>query len=170
VDAELNSRTTAIGLARYAKDYLEAAIVVNREMGKEKDYAHVSPMPAYFLLSHGIELTLKAYLRHVGLSVEDLRKVGHDLKALHAKACEMGLECLYKLTAQDAEAFDLLVSVNEYHQLRYIQTGFKTFPLWGAAEPLAVRLHQAVAPKVGYKSLTVAYADGCLTLRHPRLF
>jgi hypothetical protein len=157
MDAELNAKTTAIGLARYAKEYLEAAIVVDQEMGKEKAYAHVSPMPAYFLVSHGIELTLKAFLRHVGLSVEDLRKVGHDLKALHAKACELGLENLYKMTPADSEAFELLVAVNEFHQLRYIQTGFKTFPLWGAVEPLAVRLHQAVAPAVGYESLNISY-------------
>jgi hypothetical protein len=157
MDADLNSRTTAVGLARYAKEYLEAAIVVDQEMSKEKAYARISPMPAYFLLAHGIDLTLKAYLRHVGLTVEDLRKAGHDLKALHAKACELGLEDLHKLTAQDVEAFDLLVAANEFHQLRYIQTGAKTFPLWGAAEPLAVRLHQAIGPAVGYESLTIKY-------------
>lgn len=157
MDPERNSRTTAIGLARYAKEYLEAAIVVDQEMGKRKEYTSISPIPAYFLLTHGLELTLKAYLRHAGLTVEELGKIGHDLKALYAKACELGLGDLYQMTAEDAEAFDLLVAVNEFHQLRYIQTGFKTFPLWSGAEPLAVRLHQAVAPKVGYESLTTSY-------------
>lgn len=38
MDAERNSRTTAIGLARYAKEYLEAAIVVDREMGKDEAF------------------------------------------------------------------------------------------------------------------------------------
>lgn len=159
MDAERNSKTTAIGLARYAKEYLEAAIVVDKEMGKETTFARVSPMPAYFLLTHGIELTLKSYLRHVGLTVEQLgaRNLGHNLKALLARACELGLTDLYQLTAEDAEAFELLVALNEFHQLRYIQSGFKTFPLWGVAEPFAVRLHQAVAPKVGYESLTISY-------------
>lgn len=157
MDAERNSRTTAIGLARYAKEYLEAAIVVDQEMGSKKKHVTISPIPAYFLLTHGLELTLKAFLRHSGLSVEDLSKVGHNLKALYAKARELGLDDLYQMTKEDAEAFELLVEVNEFHQLRYIQTGFKTFPLWGVAEPFAVRLHQAVAPKVGYESLTIAY-------------
>lgn len=157
MDAERNSRTTAIGLARYAKEYLEAAIVVDQEMGSKKEHVTISPIPAYFLLTHGLELTLKAFLRHSGLSVEDLLKVGHNLKALYAKARELGLDGLYQMTKEDAEAFELLVEVNEFHQLRYIQTGFKTFPLWGVAEPFAVRLHQAVAPKVGYESLTIAY-------------
>lgn len=157
MDVELNSRTTAIGLARFAKDYLEAALVVDQELGKRKEYATVSPVPAYFLLTHGIELTLKAYLRHTGLSVEDILKVGHNLKALYAISREHGLDDLYQMTAEDAAAFELLIEVNEFHQLRYIKTGFKTFPLWGVAEPLAVRLHQAVAPKVGYESLTILY-------------
>lgn len=156
MDAERNSRTTAVGLARYAKEYLEAAIVVNQELGKDKAFTHVSPMPAHFLLTHGIELTLKAYLRHAGLTVEQLgaRDLSHGLKALYARACELGLGDLYQMTAEDAEALELLVAVNEFHQLRYIQTGLKTFPLWGVAEPLAIRLHQAVAPAVGYESLT----------------
>ena len=159
MDADRNSKTTAIGLARYAKDYLEAAIVVDQELGKGKKYWHISPMPAYFLLTHGLELTLKAYLRHQGLSVEQIstRELGHDLKALYTKACELGLNDLYQLTADDSSAFELLIEVNEFHQLRYIQTGFKTFPSWAIVEPFAVRLHQAVAPKVGFKSLTTSY-------------
>ena len=39
-----------------------------------------------FLLSHGIELTVKAYLRHSGLTVEELGKIGHDLQALYAQS------------------------------------------------------------------------------------
>ena len=156
MDVELNSRTTAVGLARFAKEYLEAAIVVDREMGKEKAYPRISPMPAYFLLTHGIELTLKAYLRHTGMFVKELQKVGHDLQSLHTTACELGLQDLHKLSASDAEAFSLLAAANEFHQLRYIQTGFKRFPEWSQAEHLAVRLHQAIAPKVGYKSFSLA--------------
>lgn len=157
MDSERNSRTTAIGLARYAKEYLEAAIVVDQGMGSRKKYATISPIPAYFLLTHGLELTFKAYLRHAGLTVDELGKIGHNLPALYAQARERGLDDLYLLTAEDTEAFELLVALNVFHQLRYIETGFKTFPLWSTAEPLAVRLHQAVAPKVGYESMKVSY-------------
>jgi hypothetical protein len=159
VDPERNSRTTAIGLARYAKEYLEAAIVVDQGMGSRKEYAVVSPIPAYFLLTHALELTFKAYLRHVGLTVEELwaKGLGHDLNALYERARELGLDALYQMTAEDSAAFELLVAVNAFHQLRYIETGFKTFPLWSVAEPLAVRLHQAVAPEVGYESLKISY-------------
>lgn len=157
MDPDRNNRTTAIGLAHYAKEYLEAAIAVNQAMGTKKKHATVSPVPAYFLLSHGIELTFKAYLRHSGLTVEELGKIGHDLPALYARSRKLGLDNLYQLTADDTNAFELLVAVNVFHQLRYIETGFKTFPLWIDVEPLAVQLHQAVAPKVGFESLKISY-------------
>ena len=127
MDAERNSRTTAIGLARYAKEYLEAAIVVDQEMGKRAAFIRVSPIPAYFLLTHGIELTLKAYLRFAGLAVEQLgaRDLGHDLKALYAKACELGLGDLYQMTAEDAEALELLAAVNEFTNCAISRLGLK---------------------------------------------
>lgn len=158
-DEERNARTTALGLARYALEYLEAALVVDEHLGQRPKYVHVSPIPAYFLLTHALELTLKAFLRGKGLSVDEIssRALGHDLLALHTKALELGLPELYQLTEEDASALQLLADLNERHQLRYIETGAKTFPSWAIAEPLAVRLHQAVAPFVGLESLTVAY-------------
>jgi len=78
------------------------------------------------------------------------------LDALYARACELGLGDLYQMTPEDTGALELLAAVNEFHPLRYLQTGLKTFPVWGVAEPFAVRLHQAVATKVGYESLTAA--------------
>ena len=158
MDLERNSRTTAIGLARYAKEYIDAALVVDIEMGKGDEYAFVSPIPAYFLLVHGIELTFKSYLRHEGLTVEQLEKraLGHDLAALHAKANDLGLKAFFALTASDVEAFKMLIELNENHQLRYIQTGWKRFPSWAIASPLAIRLHQAVAALMGAKSFTMS--------------
>jgi hypothetical protein len=44
--------------------------MVNGAMGAQKVYARVSHIPAYFLLTHALELTHKAYLRHVGMTVE----------------------------------------------------------------------------------------------------
>ena len=55
---------------------------------------------------------------------------GHNLKALCAIAREYALDNIYTLTNEDAWAFEKLVEVNEFHQLRYVGTRFKTFPLW----------------------------------------
>jgi len=158
-DEERNSRTTALGLARYARDYLEAALVVDEHLGKRPRYLRVAPIPAYFLLTHALELTLKAYLRAGGLTVEELsaRPLGHDLRALYSKACDLGLPALYQLTEEDSSALHLLAELNEGHQLRYVEAGAKTFPSWAIAEPFVVRLHQAVAPTIGLESLAIAY-------------
>lgn len=155
----LDNRTTAIGLARYAKEYLEAAIVVDEELGVKRSASHISPIPAYFLLTHAIELTLKAYLRGAGLAVRQLQGVGHDLDALLAKANELGLGDCHTFTADDNEAFSLLVAANGQHRFRYIQTGATQLPFWSVAAPLAIRLHKSVAPKVGYKSLSISFPE-----------
>lgn len=148
-------RTTAIGLARYAYDYLHAAMVVETN---DPIPSHISPVPAYFLALQGIELTLKAFLRHKGLSVKDLqKKFGHDLHACHRKAKELGLQEVFKELSVDGDAMRMLVGLNDQQGLRYIKTGVKHFPLWSIVEPLAVRLHQAVAPLVGFKSFDKTY-------------
>ena len=149
-------RTTAIGLARYAYEYIEAAMLVERSGSTP---TNISPIPAYFLALHGIELTLKSYLRHKGLTAKELRgmKYGHDLHSCHKKAKELGLHLVFKEQPSDADAMRMLVGLNEHQGLRYIKTGMKQFPHWSIVESLAVRLHQSVAPKIGYQSFTITY-------------
>jgi hypothetical protein len=149
-------RTTAIGLARYAHEYIDAAMLVERN---DPTPTHISPIPAYFLIQHGIELTLKAYLRHKGLTVKELRggKYGHDLHACHKMAKQLGLNSVFNERPSDADAMRMLVGLNEHQGLRYIKTGLKHFPLWSLVGPLAVRLHQAVALEIGYKSPSIEY-------------
>lgn len=145
-------RTSAVGLARYAFDYLEAALVVDERLGRGTEYSRIAPVPAYFLLSHSIELTLKAYLRHCGITVDKLasRKYGHNLQVCFDQSIELGLGTIFRPFAADANILGTLVQMNAGHQLRYIQTGTKTFTYWRPAESFAVRLHQAVSPHVGF--------------------
>lgn len=152
-------RQTAVGLARYAYDYIEAAMLLDERAAEKNPGNQISSIPAYFLALHGIELTLKSYLRHRGVTVKELRgqKYGHDLHACHRKAKELALLSIFKEHQNDVDAMWMLVGLNEHQGLRYIKTGMKHFPLWSLVEPLAVRLHQAVAAEVGYKSFTVSY-------------
>lgn len=156
-----DDRTTAIGLARYACEYIDAALVVDNEYAKNHPGDQISPMPAYFLAYHGIELTLKAYLRKAGLTPPELwsRKYGHDLHACYDKAKELGLLNIFKETNEDLSAMHLLVGLNDRHGLRYIRIGMKQFPLWPIVDSLVVRLHQAVAPAVGYRPFQRRYAQ-----------
>jgi hypothetical protein len=153
-------RTTAVGLARYAYEYIEAAQVVDAHIGAREEYSFVSPIPAYFLASHGIELTLKAFLRHNGVTARQLasRTYGHDLNACFRKAKELDLEDVFKMTQSDLKAMQLLIELNKGMGLRYIRTGPKDFPSWAIVAPFAVRLHQAVAPLVGFKTFTATIA------------
>ncbi|KVF71609.1 hypothetical protein WS75_21825 [Burkholderia sp. FL-7-2-10-S1-D7] len=152
-------RTTATGLARYAYEYIAAAMVLDRTHAEKHPGEQISPIPAYFLAHHGIELTLKAYLRQHGTTVRELgsKKYGHDLHACYRAAKQLDLLRIFDEKQADRNAMELLAGLNDRHGLRYIRTGMKQFPLWSIVEPLAVRLHQAVAPVVGYYSFTKAY-------------
>ena len=156
-----DDRTTAIGLARYAYEYIEAARLVDKELGKQHKHVLISPIPAYFLALHGIELTLKSYLRHHGISPNKLsNKYGHNIRKCYIKAKEdFGLLDIFKENENDLSAIELLIQLNQNMGLRYIQTGAKTFPSWAIVEPLAVRLHQAIAPTVGYKTFDVYFKN-----------
>ena len=155
-----DDRTTAVGLARYAFEYISAARLVDDHAAESKPGIQISPVPAYFLALHGIELTLKSYLRHKGISLRDLRSknlFGHDVHACYRKAKELGLLEHFKEQQADVDAMRLLIDLNDFQGLRYIKTGAKHFPLWSTVEPLAVRLHQAVSPLVGYETFTAAF-------------
>jgi hypothetical protein len=151
-------RTTAIGLARFAFEYIDAAMLVDEAKGEVGLLSQASYTPAYFLAVHGIELCLKSFLLHKGVDVETLSKnYGHNLNKCLIEANARGLKNFFEMNEGDRRAFDLLVELNKEHQLRYIQTGFKTYPLWSIVEPLAVRLHQAIGKEVGYRSFDKHY-------------
>jgi hypothetical protein len=159
--AQDEERTTAHGLARYAFEYITAASLVDEHQGKGKGYEHVSPVPAYFLALHGRELTLKAFLRHHGVSAAHLRSprnFGHDIRACYRKAKELGLHQVIKLTADDMRAMLLPIDLDHHHALRYIRTGLYHYPSWAVVEPLVVRLHKAVAGAIGARSFTKTFS------------
>jgi hypothetical protein len=157
--ADSNSRTTAIGLARFAKEYLEAAILVDAQMGKRKSFGHIQSPPAVFLLAHGLELTLKAYLLHKEMTIDVLgkRPFGHNLKRLRREAKARGLDELYRGKAAELRAVLILDALNVRHQQRYIESGATVSLPWDDAEQYAVRLHQQVAKALGAKTLTRTY-------------
>jgi hypothetical protein len=142
-----DDRATAIGLSRYAYEYIDAARTVAEQHNMKLVAESLPTMPAYFLAMHGIELTFKAYLRHSGVSASELstKRYGHDLHACYRKAKEFGLLAQFKVGKDDLLAMGLLINLNQSHGLRYIQIGPKRFPSWGIVERFAVRLHQAVA-------------------------
>lgn len=155
-----DDRTTAIGLARYAFEYIEAALVVDDHMGQRKEFKVVAPIPALYLAGHGIELSLKAYLRHHGVSVRKLQKLGHDLDRCYRRAIELGLHKIFKPHIAEEGALELLNGLYAAKELEYIRTGMKHFPTFALVSRLAVRLHNAAAPHVGFnKTLPITFPE-----------
>ncbi|MBU2262804.1 MAG: hypothetical protein KKF02_12905 [Proteobacteria bacterium] len=114
-------RLTSRGLWRYAIEYTEAAEHLN-----SLDRASFL-IPAYYLVTHGIELGFKAFRAH-GYSVENLRKMGHDLKRLVKTANKEGLPEVAPCSKEFLAAIDLINSYYKQKQLEYIQTGSKQYP------------------------------------------
>ena len=153
-----DQRTTAIGLSRYAYEYIEAALLVDEKIGSQPGYEIVSPTPALYLAGHGIELSLKSYLMHEGATIRDLRRLGHDLHSALRKAKELGLYEVIRLTQAEEGALELLNDLYRAKELEYIRTGLKHFPLFALVEKAAIRLHNAVSLHVGFGvTLPVAF-------------
>jgi hypothetical protein len=104
-------------------------------------------LPAYFLLGRSIELSLKAFLLHSGVHIDELRKrgLGHNLRALLSTAREKGLEKHIALESIDSGVIDLLSYDYAEKRLEYRVTGGTYYlPLlpetWGIARKLAYEL------------------------------
>ncbi len=133
-----DERTTATGLWMFAETYLQAGKHL-AETGAD----HLRfDAPIYFLYSHAIELTLKAYLRSKGATVSKLRRMGHALPALLERAGAQGLD-QGRLGENIASLIALLDVYNQDHEFRYIRTGAKRLPEIKALHDVAARLLSA---------------------------
>lgn len=142
-----DERTTAIGLARYARDYYRAAKAVDDDFGHEI----IAPSPVLFLVAHSIELGLKAYLRHRGFSLKKTINLGHNLKKCWWEAVEQGVREHVELTEADLENLGLISELHSSGVLRYIQIGSKTYPVFGPLQELTEKILDGICPLVGYK-------------------
>ncbi|MDZ7805118.1 HEPN domain-containing protein [Thiohalophilus sp.] len=144
-------RTTPIGMARYSADFFEAALAADDKMGMKKGYEITAPVPVMFLVGQSIELILKAYLLHKGVSLRKLRqKYGHVLHRCLRKAKELGLLEIVDLSEEDQEMIEILDELYSSKQLQYIVSGAKTYPVFGPLEAVCRKLITSVGPEVGY--------------------
>ena len=122
VKYETVDRETPLGFWRYASEYTEAAKHLNSQ-----DRASFF-IPSYYLVTHGIELGFKAFLRAHGYSVENLKKMGHDLKKLFKAADKEGLSDVAPCSDEFRTAINLINPFYKKKELEYIKTGFKQYP------------------------------------------
>jgi hypothetical protein len=144
-------RTTSLGTARYAYEFLEAALAVDDVVGHKDGYEIIAPIPVLYLVGHSIELSLKAFLLHKGVSLTELKRgYGHDLHSCMRKAKELQLNGIVEFNQQELGAFEILDKLYSSKQLEYIVTGAKQFPVFGPLQTFAVKLFNAIAPIVGF--------------------
>ena len=148
-----STRTTPIGMARYAREYFDAALAVDNNIGTKKGYEIVAPIPVFYLTAHSIELILKSYLLFKGVELSALRRksYGHNLNKCIKKANKLGLDECVKLDEGENEALLVLNELYRTKELNYIVTGPKVFPIFGPLETLTRKLLDTIAPLVGYK-------------------
>ena len=140
---------TPEGFLKHAQEFWAAAdLVLSKVEGVS--------LPAYFLLGRSIELSLKAFLLHEGMTIATLRRkeYGHNLRALLACAREKGLEQHVEIEPIEAGVIDLLSYDYAEKRLEYrVTKGTYYLPLlpqtWGAARKLAYELESAWIKKAG---------------------
>ncbi|HEY8856178.1 MAG TPA: hypothetical protein VIM43_02330 [Rugosibacter sp.] len=146
------SRTTPIGLCRYACEFMEAALAADEKMGhKKKGSEIIASIPVMFLVGQSIELVLKSFLLSRDVPLRKLRNdYGHNLHRSLRKARELGLFELVVLTDEELNTIELLDHLYSSKQLQYIVTGSKLFPVFGPLQRVALRLLQAIGPEIGF--------------------
>ncbi len=143
------SRTSAEGLARYARDYFDAAVAADDVLGMRPGYEIVAPVPVMFLVAHSIELSLKAYLLFKGKSLSDIKKLSHKLNDCWDEAKIYAVEDHVTLTTDEIDVLNLIHNLHASTELKYIKTGFKNFPMFGPLHKLAKKLMDVICPLVG---------------------
>jgi hypothetical protein len=92
---------------------------------RRKRALHPVQEPQYVLYAHAMELSLKAYLRQVGVSTAKLssRSFGHDIGRLYDEALARGLDPLPEHAEHFKAVTHLTAESNRVHFFRYWNRG-----------------------------------------------
>ena len=112
-------RTSATGLFNFGDSYLAAAHVLL----KAEVECTFPDRPVRFLIYHAAELHLKAFLRASGLTVAEVRKLGHSFSKLISTARSQGL----RIDDVCESAFVFGEDTGDVMDSRYIRTGYRTW-------------------------------------------
>lgn len=135
--------TAAIGSLRMAKEYLSAATRIQAPPRSEIEAFRLRlSWPAYFLVGHAIELSLKGYLLAQGMSTSQLRSraYGHDLSALLAECRRRRMGLRVKLSPNELAGIRALDVVYSAKEFEYVVEGGRHLPPYGLVHTVATRL------------------------------
>jgi hypothetical protein len=161
-NASIGARTSAIGTARFAYDFLSAALHEHARAHHPTD-TDISSAPGLYLIGHGIELTLKAFLLGQGMTPRDLRKLGqngHDLMEAFTEATSRGLDCQLSDEKGEKAALEVLNDRYSVKEFEYVTTGATRWPRFSVLSAVACKLYNSVASSIDYnKTLAVLLPD-----------
>ncbi|CAH9019650.1 hypothetical protein [Candidatus Nitrosacidococcus sp. I8] len=121
-DKDNKQQTTAMGLWTDAERMFRAAKVVSQD----SSLSYSSPM--YFLVGHGIEVALKAYLLTCGYSLKKLKHIGHDLEYALCESVWNDIKNICNLTDEDKLMIDILNPYYKNKHFEYRDKGYKELP------------------------------------------
>jgi len=144
----VNDRSPPISIFLSGEAFLNAARHTHRAYS-DRSLKLRFEMPIFYLYSHAIELTMKAFLRARGVSavkLKDPKRFGHSLQNLWN-------ECLaHELVVDPAPqvviegVVSLLEPYATSYEFRYIRTGLKEFPSLEDVRLAAEKLAAAIRP------------------------
>ena len=113
-----------------AEKFLDAAKSVCKVPVTEKERLTCrASFPAYFLIGHSIELSLKAFLLAKGVESNLLKNIyGHDLAKLISECRRRKLGRQSKLTKNHVKAIKVLGLHYKHKSLEYTEVGTYTLP------------------------------------------
>jgi len=143
-------QTTPLGLLRYGIEYFAAAEAADDAIGDDHGHGIHAPMVVNFLVGQAIELALKAYLLHAGVSADELkRKFGHDIVALFDEAMRRDLGNDQRIGQRERGMLFLLNGPYKARELQYFQAGTKeAFPVYGPLQEAAVVVLRTVMAQI----------------------
>ena len=138
----------SFGFWSHAKEFLLAAKVVKEAHQNYKgkiDFSLI--LPAYYLVGHSIELSLKSYLAAKGYKTNELKskKYGHDLEALLIEARKRKLGREVKLSRHQVNAIKLFSDTYKSKRLEYLEYGNYRLPEYDFIYDVAKHLNDSLA-------------------------
>lgn len=141
-----------MGMIRYGHDFLEAAFILYWRPSKQGLRTDTFPVPALYLVGHGLELILKAFLLSKKVPHSQIRKdISHDLEEAFFACQTHDLDSLFEINAVEQTALSFLNALYSAKELEYIITGAKRVPHFPWLQNFAIRLFAAVAEQIGFK-------------------
>ena len=137
------NRISPFGFWRYGKEFLDAAKKVKDPTHRQHILDETAPTPAYFLVGHSIELSLKSFLLSRGEKIEILRsqKFGHNLEALlkESKRRKLGREV--KVTQKEKLIILILNENYKKKNLEYFLLGYTRYPRYALVFSVAKKIN-----------------------------